>query len=166
MDNQEQARTHTQGDFSLKGSSVLFYLLFTLFYSHFLLFLFLGCVVSLTCLLFRWKSLCLYSFVVVIFLFSIFYCHFFASIFSRSFLRWFLDFTGHEGHGAYVCYKCGWLFPNPHPSAKQRRAHKKICGTIESCKLLVSESQNRLNASDDEHLFDDDCNTQGKSHTS
>lgn len=68
---------------------------------------------------------------------------------------------GHEGHGAsYVCYKCGWLFPNPHPSAKQRRAHKKICGTIEGCKLLVSESQSRLNASDDEHVFDVDCNTQ------
>lgn len=32
MDNQEQARTHTQGDFSLKGSSVLssfYYILFS-----------------------------------------------------------------------------------------------------------------------------------------
>ncbi|CAL0324927.1 unnamed protein product [Lupinus luteus] len=34
---------------------------------------------------------------------------------------------GHEGH---VCSKCGWSYPNPHPSAKQRRSHRKICGSI------------------------------------
>ncbi|CAL0306327.1 unnamed protein product [Lupinus luteus] len=39
---------------------------------------------------------------------------------------------GNENHGVHVCNKCGWSYPNPHPSAKHRRAHKKICGTIEA----------------------------------
>ncbi|XP_061375808.1 uncharacterized protein LOC133317924 [Gastrolobium bilobum] len=40
---------------------------------------------------------------------------------------------GQESHEVHVC-KCrkrGWPFSNPHPSAKHRRPHKKICGTIE-----------------------------------
>ncbi|XP_054806122.1 uncharacterized protein LOC129308784 [Prosopis cineraria] len=56
---------------------------------------------------------------------------------------------GHESHGVYVCHKCGWPFPNPHPSAKHRRAHKKICGTIEGYQLFDSEGQPHSNASDD-----------------
>ncbi|XP_061363764.1 uncharacterized protein LOC133307292 [Gastrolobium bilobum] len=68
---------------------------------------------------------------------------------------------GHESHGVHVCHKCGWSFPNPHPSAKHRRAHKKICGTIEGYKLCVAEGQNRLNGSDDEHVSDDDHKTPG-----
>ncbi|OIW19172.1 hypothetical protein TanjilG_13954 [Lupinus angustifolius] len=48
--------------------------------------------------------------------------------------------TGHENHGVQVCNKCGWSYPNPHPSAKHRRAHKKICGTIEG--LVVSAPNN------------------------
>lgn len=51
-----------------------------------------------------------------------------------------------------MCRKCGWPFPNPHPSAKHRRAHKKICGTIEGYKLV---------GSDDEHVSDDDFKTPG-----
>ncbi|MED6220917.1 hypothetical protein PIB30_049410 [Stylosanthes scabra] len=62
--------------------------------------------------------------------------------------------TGNENHGVHVCNKCGWPFPNPHPSAKHRRAHKKNCGTIEGYKLL--------NPSDDEHFSDDDHKTQGQ----
>jgi len=46
-----------------------------------------------------------------------------------------------------VCHKCGWPFPNPHPSAKHRRAHKKICGTIEGYK----EEQTNFNGSDDDY---------------
>ncbi|KAJ1426690.1 Zinc finger C2H2-type [Sesbania bispinosa] len=65
----------------------------------------------------------------------------------------------HESHGVHVCHKCGWPFPNPHPSAKHRRAHKKIGGTIEGYKLLVSESQTHSVSSDDEQLSDDDRNT-------
>ncbi|KAL8245610.1 hypothetical protein R6Q59_011868 [Mikania micrantha] len=38
---------------------------------------------------------------------------------------------GHKSHGVHFCNRCGWPFPNPHPSAKHRRAHKKICGTID-----------------------------------
>ncbi|XP_057416404.1 uncharacterized protein LOC130710998 isoform X3 [Lotus japonicus] len=60
--------------------------------------------------------------------------------------------SGHESHGVHVCRKCGWPFPNPHPSAKHRRAHKKICGTIEGYKLV---------GSDDEHVSDDDFKTPG-----
>ncbi|XP_058731764.1 uncharacterized protein LOC131603468 [Vicia villosa] len=61
---------------------------------------------------------------------------------------------GHENHGVYVCHKCGWPFPNPHPSAKHRRAHKKICGTVEGYKR-------KQNGSDDERVSDDDYKTPG-----
>ncbi|XP_039067774.1 uncharacterized protein LOC120213782 [Hibiscus syriacus] len=49
--------------------------------------------------------------------------------------------SGHESHGVHLCHKCGWPFPNPHPSAKQRRSHKKICGTIEGHKLFNSAEE-------------------------
>ncbi|CAI8618544.1 unnamed protein product [Vicia faba] len=61
---------------------------------------------------------------------------------------------GHENHGVYVCNKCGWPFPNPHPSAKHRRAHKKICGTVHGYKR-------KQNGSDDERVSDDDYKTPG-----
>ncbi|KAG9446026.1 hypothetical protein H6P81_012154 [Aristolochia fimbriata] len=51
-------------------------------------------------------------------------------------------------HGAHVCHKCGWTFPNPHPNAKHRRAHKKVCGKIEGFKILESEE-----SSDNNHLL-------------
>ncbi|XP_019445698.1 PREDICTED: uncharacterized protein LOC109349381 [Lupinus angustifolius] len=69
--------------------------------------------------------------------------------------------TGHENHGVQVCNKCGWSYPNPHPSAKHRRAHKKICGTIEGYKLCASEEQAHLNVSDDEHVSETDSKTTG-----
>ncbi|MED6130806.1 hypothetical protein PIB30_003825 [Stylosanthes scabra] len=68
---------------------------------------------------------------------------------------------GHESHGVHLCHKCGWPFPNPHPSAKHRRAHKKICGTIEGYKLCSSEEQARSNGSDDGHASDDDKKSPG-----
>lgn len=43
---------------------------------------------------------------------------------------------GRESHGR-LCHKCGWPFPNPHPSAKQKRAHKRHCGSIHGYKLYV-----------------------------
>ncbi|GAB2267208.1 hypothetical protein Dimus_002193 [Dionaea muscipula] len=49
-----------------------------------------------------------------------------------------------------MCRKCGWPFLNPHPSAKNRRAHKRICGTIEGYKLGNSELDNE-NPDGDEH---------------
>ncbi|BAT74426.1 uncharacterized protein HKW66_Vig0002540 [Vigna angularis] len=72
-----------------------------------------------------------------------------------------IETAGHDSHAVHLCHKCGWPFPNPHPSAKHRRAHKKICGTIEGYKLSVSEGQHNLNGSDDEHVSDDDHKTPG-----
>ncbi|OMO51780.1 hypothetical protein CCACVL1_29600 [Corchorus capsularis] len=43
--------------------------------------------------------------------------------------------AGHESHGVHVCHKCGYQFPNAHPSAKHRRSHKKHCGKTEGSKL-------------------------------
>ncbi|KAF4357082.1 uncharacterized protein LOC115722359 isoform X1 [Cannabis sativa] len=43
----------------------------------------------------------------------------------------------HDIHGNYVCQKCGWPYPKPQPSSKHRRAHKKICGTIEGYNKVV-----------------------------
>ncbi|XVF37900.1 hypothetical protein REPUB_Repub20aG0051100 [Reevesia pubescens] len=63
--------------------------------------------------------------------------------------------SGHESHGVYLCHKCGWPFPNPHPSAKNRRAHKKICGTIEG----YSGDSTHSTASDDEPPSDEDHTT-------
>ncbi|XAR62514.1 hypothetical protein NMG60_11017296 [Bertholletia excelsa] len=67
--------------------------------------------------------------------------------------------TGHESHGVYLCHKCGWPFPNPHPSAKHRRAHKRICGTLEGYKLIDSEDHAHSSVSDDEHGSDEDRKT-------
>ncbi|XP_039007407.1 uncharacterized protein LOC120135135 [Hibiscus syriacus] len=47
----------------------------------------------------------------------------------------------HSSGGVHLCHKCGWPFPNPHPSAKQRRSHKKICGTSEGYKLFNSAEE-------------------------
>ncbi|OIW21965.1 hypothetical protein TanjilG_18163 [Lupinus angustifolius] len=51
------------------------------------------------------------------------------------------------GHESHVCSKCGWSYPNPHPSAKQRRSHRKICGSI--------------GGSYDNIVFDDDSKKSG-----
>ncbi|KAK6930648.1 hypothetical protein RJ641_004742 [Dillenia turbinata] len=69
--------------------------------------------------------------------------------------------SGHEHHSVHVCHKCGWPFPNPHPSAKHRRAHKRVCGTIEGYKLTESEQDTHLTVSDDEqeNLSDNDRRT-------
>ncbi|KAG6428246.1 hypothetical protein SASPL_112497 [Salvia splendens] len=65
--------------------------------------------------------------------------------------------AGHEGHGVHHCHKCGWPFPNPHPSSKHRRAHKRVCGTIEGYKIIHTEDHDKYLAfSDDDHASDDD----------
>lgn len=64
--------------------------------------------------------------------------------------------SGHENNqSVHVCHKCGWPFPKLHPSSKHRRAHKRICGTIEGYKFT------HLNVSDGEqdHPSDEDCKT-------
>ncbi|KAL3692061.1 hypothetical protein R1sor_005712 [Riccia sorocarpa] len=30
----------------------------------------------------------------------------------------------------WTCHRCGWTYPNHHPSAKHRRNHKKVCGKV------------------------------------
>ncbi|KAK6161661.1 hypothetical protein DH2020_005042 [Rehmannia glutinosa] len=60
------------------------------------------------------------------------------------------------GHGVHLCHRCGWPFPNPHPSSKQRRHHKRVCGTIEGYKIIHSD---HLVVSDDEHASDEDEHT-------
>ncbi|XP_052208274.1 uncharacterized protein LOC127812039 isoform X2 [Diospyros lotus] len=62
--------------------------------------------------------------------------------------------SGHENQEVHLCHKCGWPFPNPHPSAKHRRAHKRICGTVEGYKLIDPGQHANSGVSDDEH--DDD----------
>ncbi|KAK6914377.1 hypothetical protein RJ641_021698 [Dillenia turbinata] len=65
--------------------------------------------------------------------------------------------SGHGHHSVHECHKCGWPFPNPHPRARHRRAHNRVCGTIEGYKLIDSEQNAHLTVSDDEHesLSDD-----------
>ncbi|XP_073048768.1 uncharacterized protein [Primulina eburnea] len=58
----------------------------------------------------------------------------------------------HEVHGVHLCNRCGWPFPNPHPSARHRRAHKRVCGKVEGYKMSPSD----LAISDDEHASDED----------
>ncbi|XP_076937388.1 uncharacterized protein LOC143604975 isoform X2 [Bidens hawaiensis] len=64
--------------------------------------------------------------------------------------------SGDDGHGVHLCHRCGWPFPNPHPSAKHRRAHKKICGTIEGYTVLIGSHV----VSDDEHEHHSDDDTE------
>ncbi|XP_010532710.1 PREDICTED: uncharacterized protein LOC104808672 [Tarenaya hassleriana] len=58
---------------------------------------------------------------------------------------------GSEGQSVHVCNKCGWQYPNPHPSAKHRRAHKKICGSIKGYELFDSENADPVPGFDDEN---------------
>ncbi|KFK25472.1 hypothetical protein AALP_AA8G118800 [Arabis alpina] len=67
---------------------------------------------------------------------------------------------GGKIHGAHVCTKCGWNYLNPHPSAKNRRAHKKICGTVKGFEILDSEnSKQNLDLQEEEHCLDDELKT-------
>ncbi|GKF08342.1 zinc finger, C2H2, partial [Tanacetum coccineum] len=42
-----------------------------------------------------------------------------------------------HGHQVHICHRCGWPFPNSHPSSKHMKAHKKACGTIEGYTKLI-----------------------------
>ncbi|KAH9611361.1 hypothetical protein KSS87_021673 [Heliosperma pusillum] len=65
--------------------------------------------------------------------------------------------SGHDVHGGvHVCHKCGWPFPNPHPSSKNRKAHKKVCGTIQNYELdKDAQDKNHLDGYDGEPQSDD-----------
>ncbi|KAI3973413.1 hypothetical protein MKW92_044298, partial [Papaver armeniacum] len=49
--------------------------------------------------------------------------------------------TTAANHGHHRCSKCNWPYANPHPSAKQRRHHKKICGKVQGY-VVVSTDNN------------------------
>ncbi|KAL7145327.1 hypothetical protein ABFS83_07G074600 [Erythranthe nasuta] len=80
-----------------------------------------------------------------------------------------MDSQGHKtaatstGHEVHICSRCKWPFPNPHPSAKHRRAHKRVCGTVEGYKLIHSEEEEEhdrhLSISDDDHASDSENHT-------
>lgn len=84
-------------------------------------------------------------------------------IFMYNFLwNWGFLHSGPENHAPHLCHKCGWPFPNPHPSARHRRSHKKVCGKIEGYKLSESETADNSthsSVSDDEHHSDGDQQT-------
>ncbi|MCL7029780.1 hypothetical protein MKW94_004211 [Papaver nudicaule] len=50
-----------------------------------------------------------------------------------------LQSSGSGGH--HKCSKCNWPYANPHPSAKQRRHHKKVCGKVAGYILVSSTGQ-------------------------
>ncbi|KAK9671398.1 hypothetical protein RND81_12G027400 [Saponaria officinalis] len=62
-----------------------------------------------------------------------------------------------SGHGGvHICSKCGWPYPNAHPSSKNRRAHKKVCGTIDKYRL-DNDAQEKTHVEDyDGELHSDD----------
>lgn len=71
-----------------------------------------------------------------------------------------MNLEGHEIHGVQLCHRCGWPFPNPHPSARHRRAHKRVCGKVEGYKLIESEAEDpHLAVSYEEHSSDEDHQT-------
>ncbi|KAF8119106.1 hypothetical protein N665_0001s0156 [Sinapis alba] len=65
--------------------------------------------------------------------------------------------TPHSPGGkSHVCTRCGWNYPNPHPSAKNRRSHKKICGTIKGFEILDSEMAKQNLDLQEEPCLDDE----------
>ncbi|RWR87162.1 zinc finger protein [Cinnamomum micranthum f. kanehirae] len=68
---------------------------------------------------------------------------------------------GHDNHGVHVCHKCGWAFPNPHPSAKHRRAHKKVCGKLTGSKIPGSEEKFNHSDSDSDEAHKHSTTGQG-----
>jgi len=70
-----------------------------------------------------------------------------------------LKLAGHGSHGVHVCHRCGWPFPKPHPSARCKRAHNKICGTLEGYKVVDSEETSLSALSDDDNVSDEEPET-------
>ncbi|KAH9318106.1 hypothetical protein KI387_019875 [Taxus chinensis] len=62
-------------------------------------------------------------------------------------------------HDVWICNRCGWTYPNPHPSAKHRRKHRKNCGKIEGFKVMSSAGREIQGGSSDDELSDDEVNS-------
>jgi hypothetical protein len=43
--------------------------------------------------------------------------------------------------GGHLCHVCGYQHPNPHPSAKLRRSHRKHCGKTAPAPAAVEEEE-------------------------
>ncbi|XP_059068017.1 uncharacterized protein LOC131036723 isoform X2 [Cryptomeria japonica] len=66
--------------------------------------------------------------------------------------------TSHNNdpHDKWVCRRCGWTYPNAHPSAKHRRNHKKLCGKIEGFKVIDTANKELKGGSSDDDLSEDE----------
>ncbi|KAI3890168.1 hypothetical protein MKW92_037139, partial [Papaver armeniacum] len=62
--------------------------------------------------------------------------------------------TTAANHGHHRCSRCNWPYANPHPSAKQRRHHKKICGKVQGYVMTSTDN----NEDDNKPLNADDKN--------
>ncbi|WCJ27537.1 Pentatricopeptide repeat (PPR) superfamily protein [Euphorbia peplus] len=61
------------------------------------------------------------------------------------------DHVKTQTSGVHICRQCGWPFPNPHPSSRHRRAHRKICGSVPGYKFLDSRSTLSDDSDDEDH---------------
>lgn len=58
-----------------------------------------------------------------------------------------------QGDRSWTCRRCGWVYPNAHPSAKHRRKHKKQCGKVKGFEL---HAEPHKGGSSDEVSSDED----------
>ncbi|KAI3996710.1 hypothetical protein MKX01_041010 [Papaver californicum] len=65
--------------------------------------------------------------------------------------------TTAAGGGHHRCSKCNWPYANPHPSAKQRRHHKKVCGKVQGY-IIVSDEDDKPIIADSTTTTDDNNN--------
>ncbi|XP_049931922.1 uncharacterized protein LOC116247674 isoform X2 [Nymphaea colorata] len=70
--------------------------------------------------------------------------------------------SGINSHGVWVCHKCGWTYPNPHPSAKHRRNHKKHCGKLGN--VIVSPRERSSSPDSDDDLHEEEHSFPAKSN--
>ncbi|KAF3775563.1 hypothetical protein EJ110_NYTH50059, partial [Nymphaea thermarum] len=61
-----------------------------------------------------------------------------------------------NSHGVWVCHKCGWTYPNPHPSAKHRRNHKKHCGKLGNSNVIASPRERSSSPDSDDDLHEEE----------
>ncbi|KAJ7540435.1 hypothetical protein O6H91_10G014800 [Diphasiastrum complanatum] len=59
--------------------------------------------------------------------------------------------------GIWICRHCGWQYPNPHPSAKVRRDHRRLCGKIQNVNTWLGseEYDDQADSEDDTAVFKD-----------
>ncbi|EFJ32560.1 hypothetical protein SELMODRAFT_439555 [Selaginella moellendorffii] len=50
--------------------------------------------------------------------------------------------------GISTCKHCGWIYPNPRPSAKMRREHRKHCGSFQSVHAWLGSEEDQEQGSE------------------